>query len=241
MAPLLVPLLSLPSFRHVKCLPLQQLQCEASEVAETKATSLRLHSLAMSLAGDEFHLESEEDLLANRRVPFRSSLHIQFLGPTPDDVVGGQKGLHPFVASVCADQISYHPPFYVRGFSSSGIVFWLWGSLRQTEQARWPRRQPPIDLRRKQSIPPGRNVVDRLTLISRARTERTDPASRRKTTHSPVRVGSNVTVLGSAAADAFRDAFSPPFPRIFSSRRRFSRSCSILNGKKVNGSHFRRS
>ena len=102
-------------------------------MAKTPATSLRLHSLAMSLAGDEFHLESEEDLLANRRVPFRSSLHIQFLGPRRRRRRWRSKGAllrspsvrHPFVASVCADQISYHPPFYVRGFSSSGIVFWL--------------------------------------------------------------------------------------------------------------------
>ena len=159
-------------------------------MAETKATSLRLHSLAMSLAGDEFHLESEEDLLFS---PTRS---IPLLAPYPiprsdarrrrwrskGALLRSTAVLHPFVASVCADQISYHPPILrARVFILRDRLLAL--GVSATDRARWPRRQPPIDLRRKQSIPPGRNVVDRLTLISRARTGRTDPASRRRPTH----------------------------------------------------------
>ena len=154
-------------------------------MAETKATSLRLHSLAMSLAGDEFHLESEEDLLFS---PTRS---IPLLAPYPIPRSDARrrrwrsKGAlparprPPFVASVCADQISYHPPILrARVFILRDRLLAL--GVSATDRARWLRRQPPIDLCRKQSIPPGRNVVDRLTLISRARTKRTDPASRRR-------------------------------------------------------------
>ena len=88
-------------------------------MAKTQATSLGLRSLAMSLAGDEFHLESEEDLLFS---PTRS---IPLLAPYPIPRSDARrrrwrsKGAllrsttrprPPFVASVCADQISYHPP-----------------------------------------------------------------------------------------------------------------------------------
>ena len=157
----------------------------------------------MSLAGDEFHLESEEDLPSPPpRQPTRSIPLLLAPYPIPRSDARRRRwrskvlpARHPFVASVCADQISYHPPILrARVFILRDRLLSLLGGL--CDRARWPRRQPPIDLRRKQSIPPGRNVVDRLTLIPRARTKRTDRASRRKTTRSPVRVGSNVTGLG---------------------------------------------
>ena len=149
---------SLPSVRHVKCLPLQQLQCEASEVAKTRATSLRSQC---PWQGTNFTLKAKRIfhpllLLANRRVPFRSSLHIQFLGPSDARRRRWRSKVLPAPFFIllwllfAPIKFLIIPPFYVRGFSSSGIVF------RLCDRARWPRRQPPIDLRRKQSIPPSR-------------------------------------------------------------------------------------